>query len=158
MNTVVNLVVINCIGKKWIYFRWKRPENQNEIQSGGQREWLLDITSGIEHISSSERGAEVGISRKTKSLSTWMTVRIIDHLVVHKTFFLNYIRFKNQAKSLIKFLLKIVGEKESFDREFQEKTKESMRGLEYRRRGERSDRRALPPASKKRDYRDRERN
>lgn len=65
---------------------------------------------------------------------------------------------KNQAKSLIKFLLKIVGEKESFDREFQEKTKESMRGLEYRRRGERSDRRALPPASKKRDYRDRERN
>eukprot|EP00105_Crassostrea_gigas_P011181 XP_011426737.1 PREDICTED: myeloid leukemia factor 2-like [Crassostrea gigas] len=48
------------------------------------------------------------------------------------------------------------GEKESFDREFQEKSKESMRGLEYRRRGERSDRRALPEPTQRRGYRDRE--
>lgn len=52
---------------------------------------------------------------------------------------------------------KIVDEKESFDREFQEKSKESTRGLEYRRRGERSDRRALPEPTQRRGYRDRER-
>ena len=85
--------------------------------------------------------------------SCWLAQDIFLELHLFQKF-----EIKNQAKSLIKFLLKIVGEKESFDREFQEKTKESMRGLEYRRRGERSDRRALPPASKKRDYRDRERN
>ncbi|XP_061162442.1 myeloid leukemia factor 2-like [Saccostrea echinata] len=48
-------------------------------------------------------------------------------------------------------------EKERFDREFQEKKRESMRGLEYRRRGERSDRKALPDPNKRRSYRDRER-
>lgn len=61
--------------------------------------------------------------------------------------------YKHQILILKK---KLVGEKESFDREFQEKSKESMRGLEYRRRGERSDRRALPEPTQRRGYRDRE--